>query len=50
MGKETASPEMKLVKGISDKSVGRWKKQLDTKTINLITPLIEKPMKELGYF
>ena len=49
IGKETASPDMELVKGISDKSIGRWKKQLDTKTINSITPLIENAMQELGY-
>ena len=41
IGKETASPEMKTVKGISDKSVGRWKTQLDDNVLSSIMPIIE---------
>ena len=50
MGKETASNEMKTVRGISDKSVGRWKSHFDKDTLNSITPLIDNAMKKLNYF
>mgnify|MGYP000321281198 CR=1 FL=1 len=46
IGKETSSPEMKTVKGISDKSVGRWKMQLDDDTLHSIMPIIENAMRE----
>ena len=49
LGKETSSSEMKTVKGISDKSVGRWKMQLDDDTLHSIMPIIENAMKKLGY-
>jgi len=49
IGKETSSPEMKTVKGISDKSVGRWKMQLDDDTLHSIMPIIENAMRKLGY-
>ncbi len=49
IGKETSSPEMKTVKGISDKSVGRWKIQLDDDALNSIMPIIENTMRKLGY-
>ena len=50
IGKETASDEMKMVKGISDKSVGRWKDQLDKQVLNSISPLIKNAMKKIGYY
>ena len=38
-----------MVKGISDKSVGRWKIQLDDDALNSIMPVIENTMRKLGY-
>ena len=49
IGKETSSPEMKTVKGISNKSVGRWEKELDNDALNTIMPIIKNTMRELGY-
>jgi hypothetical protein len=49
IGKETSSAEMKTVKGISDKSVGRWKIELDDDALNSIMPIIENTMRKLGY-
>ena len=40
---------MKKVKGISDKSVGRWKMELDDDALNTIMPIIEGSMKKIGY-
>ena len=49
LGKETASPEMMDIKGISNSSVGRWNRQLNDNTVNLIMPLIESTMRRIGY-
>ena len=49
LGKETASPEMMDIRGISASSVGRWNRQLDDNTVNLIMPLIESTMRRIGY-
>jgi len=49
LGKETASSEMKIVKGISDKHVEIWKRELDDDTLHSIMPVIENTMNELGY-
>jgi hypothetical protein len=49
ISKESRSPKMKTVEGISNKSVGRWKMELDDDALNTIMPIIENSMKILGY-
>ena len=49
ISKESRSPEMKTVKGISDKNVGRWKIEFNGDDLNTIMPIIEGSMKKIGY-
>ena len=39
-----------LIHGVSPKSVGNWKRGFSTKDLEIINPLIKKPMRRLGYF
>lgn len=34
---------------VNTKSIGKWKEELSNQEVNEIMPIIEKPMKELGY-
>ena len=49
ISRETSSNDIKSVKGISNKSVGKWKTQLDDKTLDVIMPIIQPTMQKIGY-
>jgi hypothetical protein len=50
LGSHLSSDEAKsLVRGVTSKSVGNWKRAFSERDLEVFEPLISAPMRSLGY-